>query len=235
MTAAAGSIPVAPTDMGESPPTRPVRGRTISSVSQDDLSDAGESIDTTHTPMRHMPFFSVRRFLRGPNQDSSASSISGAENDAEPSSNSNEEDNHSVPSLSSLEAGEYNRRLEPAPEPTAPLTSEERLRYFLSSYPSQFEAQQYDYDTNDKIHQNNTDEQTDSECASNSSHSSVSSSHESSRYLAVYGVLDRQSILFPTVSQFRDQHSCTSYFFSVFVGVVGITALVVFMLVMNLR
>ena len=161
MTAAAGSIPVAPIDMGESPPTRSVRGRTHSSFSQDEVSDAGESIDTTTTPMRYMPFFSVRRFLRGPNQDSSTSSISGAENEADPSSTSNEDDNHSVPSLSSLEAGEHTRRLEPAPESTAPLSAEERLRYFLNSYPSHFEAQQYDYDTNDKIHQNHTDEQTD--------------------------------------------------------------------------
>ena len=246
-------VGMSPMDVGDAPPTRSVRGRsrTSSSVSQDDVSDAGESIDTTSTPMRFLPYFSLRRFLRGPNHDGNSSADENNNNHddeegqimSEPSTTSNEDDNRSeVPSLSSLEAGDLPRprRLEPAPEPVAPTpmtTAEERLRYFLNAYPSHFENSTIE-EEDDKIQNNSTDEQTDSECASNSSQSSLTSQDISSslaRYPDAYNILDKQSILFPTVSRFRDNQSCTSYFFSVFVGVVVLIALIVFMLVMNLR
>ena len=219
---------------------QPTRSRTASAVSQCDLSQAEESIDTTTTPKRYMPFFSISRFLRGPHQGSSSSVISDDDEPpvmSEPSSTSDEDDNRSdVPSLSSLEAGENHRRVlmaPTAPEPVVavPMTIEEKARFFLNSYPSHFEPPS----CNSNTHKNDVDGQTDSECGSNSSRSSLTSQDWSVRFPPTHTVLDKQSILFPTVSRFRDQQACTSYMFSVFVGVVVLIVLIVFMLVMNLR
>lgn len=214
-------------DMGESPPTRSVRGRAVSNMSQADVSIATDSIDTASSPQKFVPFFSISRFLKGSNDNNFVAPMS------EPSSSGGvDDDNRSeVPSLSSLEAGTYayENVLEPAPEP--PMTLQEKARFFFrDSYPTHFDPPSCHDDNDDK---------TDVECLSNSSRSERSEEEHRTRLpprrQSSHAILDPSNILFPNVSRLRDEHSMTTYMFSVFVGCVALFVLVIFLLVVNLK
>lgn len=227
MGAARGTLPITPSlDRGESPPTRSTQSRTASSSQ----SDTDESIDTTDV----LPFFSISRFLRRPESGSEA-----RVDMSEPSSSYG--DDNDVPSLSSLEAGDYpetGRRLDPAPETAVPLTFEEKSRFFINNYPGHFHPpscnHQHQYQHN---YNNDMGGHTDSEYGSNSSGSLSSSQQDqlSCKTPSLSSFLDRQNILFPIISLSRDHQSCTTYMFSVLVGVVLLMVFIIFILVANLR